>query len=54
MKPNTPLTISRRDLWNIGNLAACHDTYGVQVAPGGDTLLVLAVAVALDIMTNPD
>ena len=31
-----------------------RDTYGVQIAPEADTLLVLAVAVALDIMTNPE
>jgi uncharacterized protein YxjI len=31
-----------------------RDTYGVQVAPEADTLLVLAVAVALDIMTHPE
>lgn len=30
-----------------------RDTYGVQVAPGADTVLVLAVAVALDVMTDP-
>jgi uncharacterized protein YxjI len=30
-----------------------RDTYGVQVAPEADTLLVLAVAVALDIMGHP-
>lgn len=29
-----------------------RDTYGVQVAPGADTVLVLAVAVALDVMTD--
>ena len=29
------------------------DTYGVQVAPGADTLLVLSVAVALDVMGHP-
>ena len=29
------------------------DTYGVQVAPGADTLLVLCVAVALDVMGHP-
>jgi uncharacterized protein YxjI len=31
-----------------------RDTYGVQVSPEADTLLVLAVAVALDVMTHPD
>ncbi len=31
-----------------------RDTYGVQIAPEADTLLVLAVAVALDIMTHPE
>ena len=31
-----------------------RDTYGVQIAPEGDTLLVLAVAVALDVMTHPE
>ncbi len=31
-----------------------RDTYGVQVARGADTLLVLAVAVALDVMGHPD
>ena len=30
-----------------------RDTYGVQVAPGADTLLVLSVAVALDVMGHP-
>ena len=30
-----------------------RDTYGVQVAPGADTVLMLAVAVALDVMTDP-
>ena len=30
-----------------------RDTYGVQIAPDADTLLVLAVAVALDIMGHP-
>lgn len=30
-----------------------RDTYGVQVAPGVDTPLVLAVAVALDVMSHP-
>jgi uncharacterized protein YxjI len=30
-----------------------RDTYGVQVAPGIDTPLVLAVAVALDAMSHP-
>jgi uncharacterized protein YxjI len=30
-----------------------RDTYGVQIAPEADTLLVLAVAVALDIMGHP-
>lgn len=29
-----------------------RDTYGVQVSPAANTLLVLAVAVALDIMTH--
>lgn len=31
-----------------------RDTYGVQISPEADTLLVLAVAVALDIMTHPE
>jgi uncharacterized protein YxjI len=31
-----------------------RDTYGVQISPDADTLLVLAVAVALDIMTHPE
>jgi uncharacterized protein YxjI len=31
-----------------------RDTYGIQVAPSADTLLVLAAAVALDIMTHPE
>jgi uncharacterized protein YxjI len=31
-----------------------RDTYGVQVSPRVDTLLVLAVAVALDVMTQPE
>jgi uncharacterized protein YxjI len=31
-----------------------RDTYGVQIAPEADTLLVLAVAVALDIMSHPE
>ena len=31
-----------------------RDTYGVQIAPEADTLLVLAVAVALDIMNHDD
>ncbi len=31
-----------------------RDTYGVQIAPEADTLLVLAVTVALDIMTHPE
>ena len=31
-----------------------RDTYGIQVAPEADTLLVLAVAIALDIMTHPE
>ena len=30
-----------------------RDTYGVQIAPEADTVLVLAVAVALDIMGHP-
>ena len=30
-----------------------RDTYGVQIAPAADTVLVLAVAVALDIMGHP-
>jgi uncharacterized protein YxjI len=30
-----------------------RDTYGIQVAPGADTVLVLAVAVALDAMGHP-
>lgn len=30
-----------------------RDTYGVQVTTGADTVLVLAVAVALDVMTDP-
>jgi len=30
-----------------------RDTYGIQIAPEADTLLVLAVAIALDIMTHP-
>jgi uncharacterized protein YxjI len=30
-----------------------RDTYGIQVAPEVDTLLVLAVSIALDIMTHP-
>ena len=30
-----------------------RDTYGVQIGPEADTLLVLAVAVALDIMDHP-
>ena len=30
-----------------------RDTYGVQVGPEADTLLVLAVAVALDVMEHP-
>ena len=30
-----------------------RDTYGVQVAPDADTLLVLSVAVALDVMGHP-
>src|SRR6187200_377353 len=31
-----------------------RDTYGIQIAPEADTLLVLAVAIALDIMTHPE
>jgi uncharacterized protein YxjI len=31
-----------------------RDTYGVQIAPGADTLLVLAVSVTLDIMGHAD
>lgn len=31
-----------------------RDTYGVQVAPDADTLLVLAAGVVLDIMGHPD
>ncbi|MET0999871.1 MAG: LURP-one-related family protein [Marmoricola sp.] len=30
-----------------------RDTYGVQIAPEGNTLLILAVAVALDVMGHP-
>jgi uncharacterized protein YxjI len=30
-----------------------RDTYGVQIAPAADTVLVLAVAVALDVMGHP-
>ena len=30
-----------------------RDTYGVEIAPGADTLLVLAVAVAVDMMSHP-
>lgn len=30
-----------------------RDTYGVQVSPEADRLVVLAVAVALDVMTHP-
>lgn len=31
-----------------------RDTYGVEISPVVDTLLVLAVAVALDVMTHPE
>jgi len=31
-----------------------RDTYGVQVAPDADILLILAITVALDIMGHPD
>ena len=30
-----------------------RDTYGIQIAPDADVLLVLAVGVALDVMTHP-
>ena len=31
-----------------------RDTYGVELAPGGDDILLLAVTVALDAMAHPD
>ena len=31
-----------------------RDTYGVQIAPGQDPLLILAVTIAVDAMVHPD
>ena len=31
-----------------------RDTYGIQISPGVDTPLILAVALAIDAMTHPD